>query len=312
MNGRKFRVGLTLVVGAGACTGRSGGGWPGPGPEQNADTARVFAPGVVSRDHEFMATFTPEGRTVYVVRRIFPQRGAPPELTILESRFEDGTWSTPVVAPFSGRWRDIDPFVAPDGRRLYFNSVRPHPDRDAAATDFDIWFVDRTADGWGSPQRLPSAINSPQAEYFASVARNGTLYYTTAISGANRRELMVRARALAGGGFAAPETLTVVNTPADAGNPLISPDESFLLFAADRPGGQGDSDIYISLRQGESWSQPSNLGPLVNSSVAEFAPSLSPDGRYLFFTRMERNDDRTARRENIMVIARRVVIPIGR
>lgn len=75
-----------------------------------------------------------------------------------------------------------------------------------------------------------------------------------------------------------------VNTPGDEGALCLSPDGQFLFFAAcSRPDGYGSCDLYVSKRKGEEWSEPQNLGPVVNSSHWESQPTFSPDGRTLFF-----------------------------
>ena len=75
-----------------------------------------------------------------------------------------------------------------------------------------------------------------------------------------------------------------VNTPGDEGALCLSPDGQFLFFAAcNRPDGYGSCDLYASKRKGQEWSEPQNLGPVVNSSHWESQPTFSPDGRTLFF-----------------------------
>src|SRR5207237_3444613 len=91
-------------------------------------------------------------------------------------------WSKPEVAPFSGRWRDADPILSLDGKRLYFVSDRPidaNPKH-----DFDVWYVEKTADGWSADAYdLGPPINSDQNEYFVSEAEDGTLFFAGARSG---------------------------------------------------------------------------------------------------------------------------------
>ena len=56
---------------------------------------------------------------------------------------------------------EADAFITPDGKRLYYISTRHAPETD----DFDLWYVERTADGgWDEPQRLPEPVISPAAE----------------------------------------------------------------------------------------------------------------------------------------------------
>jgi len=59
-----------------------------------------------------------------------------------------------------------------------------------------------------------------------------------------------------------------------------------LFFASRRPGGLGGVDLYVTTRAttDDPWSDPVNLGPTINSSYNEAYPSISADGRALFFT----------------------------
>jgi Tol biopolymer transport system component len=71
----------------------------------------------------------------------------------------------------------------------------------------------------------------------------------------------------------------------------LPPDGSYLLFASFRPGGHGETDLYVSfaLADGE-WSPPVNLGPTINTRANERFPSVTPDGEYLFFVSDRRID----------------------
>src|SRR5690349_15494261 len=70
----------------------------------------LFAPGAVSGPgDEGAAALTPDGSTVYFMR------DTGDGWTLLESRRIAGGWSAPRPAPFSGRWHDLDPAMAPDG-----------------------------------------------------------------------------------------------------------------------------------------------------------------------------------------------------
>jgi len=77
----------------------------------------------------------------------------------------------------------------------------------------------------------------------------------------------------------------VVNSSALDANAGLSPDEHTLYFISNRPGGLGGNDIWTSRRQCMQcpWETPVNLGTPINSDAAEGAPTLSEDGRLLFF-----------------------------
>jgi outer membrane protein OmpA-like peptidoglycan-associated protein len=75
-----------------------------------------------------------------------------------------------------------------------------------------------------------------------------------------------------------------INTHGNEGAICISPDGQFLFFAAcNRPDGYGSCDIYWSWKTGDRWSEPMNLGPVVNSPSWDSQPTFSSDGRTLYF-----------------------------
>jgi hypothetical protein len=142
--GHRLRGGAgraTLLAESGGCRTAAPAA-SGPRASGAAPAAEIFAPGVISDAQEqWRITFTPDGRTAYFASspEFFPfTRRA----TIYVSRRARGGWTTPEVAAFSGRYGDIDPFLAPDGRRLYFSSIRPVDG--ATRGDADIWYVERT------------------------------------------------------------------------------------------------------------------------------------------------------------------------
>ncbi len=76
------------------------------------------------------------------------------------------------------------------------------------------------------------------------------------------------------------------------GDIFIAPDERTIIFSSNRPGGHGNSDLYVSFRSGDGvWTAPQNLGPEINSPYQEYCPSLSPDGKYFFFSSYTRPEE---------------------
>lgn len=244
-------------------------------------TAVIFAENVVSSElPEFATSFSPDGNTVYF-NLASANRGT---LKIMKSDFYDGEWQTPEALPFAdGTYRDLDPFVTADGKRLYFSSNRPLEGTEPNS-NFDTWYVEKTADGWGEPINPGSPLNSDAFEFFVSAANNGAVYFSSDARGENTNDIY-RA-ALSGGEFLPPEriVLKMNGVELSPGNPLIAPDESFLIFVITTDAGLGGPDLYISFQQDGNWSNAQNLGRSVNSEYADFAPCLSPDGAYLFFT----------------------------
>lgn len=241
-------------------------------PASTAEPA-VFAPGVVSTGHEeFGITFSPDGRTV-VFNRADPTRFKFQLLML--SQWKDGRWTAPEVLPFSGRYRDIDPAFSPDGKRLFFASVRPHAEGGEVRADFDVWFVERTEKGWGTP-RLAEGLDTPESETNTSVTREGALYVTRNPKDGKRR---IYRHAPQGEGWARGEPLPeAINSGHGDGNHFVDPDERYLVFSSQRPGALApDSfDLYVSERQSGQWGVPRNLGPAVNRLEGALTPTVVP------------------------------------
>jgi Tol biopolymer transport system component len=240
----------------------------------------LFAEGVVSTgEYDSHPAFTPDGRTLYFVR-------STPSFdlwTILVSRFGGGKWGRPEVAPFSGRYSDADPFLVPDGSRLYFISNRPVDGK--PQPDLDIWFVEKSGNGWSEPKNPGPPMNSPGSEWFPTVASNGTIYFGSDREGGKGRTDIYRSR-LVDGKYGEAENLGApINTGFNEFEPLVAPDESFLIFmAGGRAGGRGGFDLYVTYNRDGAWTEPANLGDRINSAVNEYSPAISPDGKYFFWT----------------------------
>ena len=262
----------SLRFGTGARTGLRG---PYLGQKPPGLRPEVFAPGIVSssRAVEFSVALSPDGKELYFTRR---RDGG--ENTIMVSRWGKDGWTAPEVAAFNQGFPSNEPYITPDGRRLYYGSNRTRPGADRA--EYAIWVVERTASGaWGEPRYHGPGM-------FVSAARNGHLYMTdvTRIVGPDR-PVVVYPRA--GNGYGAPQRLGGgVNSPAVADHAFVAPDESYVLFdSPNRPGGQGGyGDLYICFKKPDgTWGEALNLGDDINTPATEFGPMVTPDGKYVFY-----------------------------
>ncbi len=83
-----------------------------------------------------------------------------------------------------------------------------------------------------------------------------------------------------------------INTHGNEGAACISPDGMFFIFTAcNRDDGYGSCDLYISRKENGTWTSPSNMGPVVNSSTWDSQPSIAPDGKTLYFTSARSNSN---------------------
>ncbi|MCU0467690.1 MAG: OmpA family protein [Arcicella sp.] len=84
---------------------------------------------------------------------------------------------------------------------------------------------------------------------------------------------------------AIPKITTTFFEKAPLGGPCVSYDGNLLFFSANGKDSDGHEDIYYSIREKGGWSAPMNLGSPVNTVDYEGYPSLSADGKYLYFAR---------------------------
>jgi Tol biopolymer transport system component len=242
--------------------------------------ATMVGEGVLSTaDDELNAAFTPDGGTVYFSKNVGDRIG----VIVVSRRDKDG-WGEPQVAPFSGRYSDYDPFVSPDGSRLFWISNRPVDGKEKE--DYDIWMVEKRGAGWGSPVHLPAPINTDAEEFYPSVTAKGTLYFSSTRPGGMGRGGDIYRATLQGAAYGAPQTLgDSVNSAGHDADPYIAPDESYIVFASyGRPQSLGDGDLYVSYNRNGTWSAARPLQHGINSKAREYCPSVSPDGKWLYFT----------------------------
>ncbi|HRG29309.1 MAG TPA: hypothetical protein PLJ00_15530 [Chitinophagales bacterium] len=82
--------------------------------------------------------------------------------------------------------------------------------------------------------------------------------------------------------FTGPRPLSVNSKTYSVGQPTVSPDGKVLIFASDKPGGYGGTDLYFCTKKGNDWSNAKNMGPAINSKGDELYPSMSPEGTLYF------------------------------
>jgi Tol biopolymer transport system component len=263
-------------------------------PDPVKGIPELFAPDVVStQDDELNGTFSQDGTQFYFTKKS-PTTQRSSTVLICVSSLEGGKWSTPSIAPFSGPYKDLNPFITNDGTRFYFVSTRPVGP--TPKFDADIWFMEKTGAMWSLPKNSGNAINSELYEQSVCVADNGTLYLSSA---RDRRSLDLYKSELVNGVYQTPENLgeEINNPDVNEQDVFISPDESYLIFSCtgradamvSKSGAQYPrSDLYISYRRDGKWTNAVNLGPRVNSEADESNPSVSRDGKTLYFT-SERN-----------------------
>jgi Tol biopolymer transport system component len=253
-----------------------------PDKQLPASVPAIFAKGIVSdglSNRDF--TISPAGDELFFTL----QHPRFITSTILYMRKQNGVWGKPTVAPFSGKYRDLEAAFSPDGQTVYFSSDRAVKGAEPKK-DFDIWKVKHLANGkYTEPENLGAVVNTDKNEFYPSVSRNGNLYFTVEANYGKGSEDVVLCKQTPSG-YSNPESLPEdINTKYDEFNAFIDADEQFVLFTSyGRPDDMGKGDLYISRKDNnDKWLPAKHLPSPVNSSSLDYCPYVTPDKKYLIF-----------------------------
>ena len=240
-------------------------------------TPEVFAPGLISNpnEYEFGSVFNKDGSEFYYGVDVNGKE------EIRYTKLDGETWRTPITLFEHPSYGYNDPFLSNDENRLFFISRRTM-NGEGEPKDYDIWYVERQSDGWSEPINAGKEINTNGNEYFISFTNEGTMFFSS-----NRKNYdfdIYQSRFL-NGAFQTPTPLgDSINTLFYEGDVFVDPNETYLIFCAQKPEGYGRGDLYISFKKKDgNWSESRNMGPKINSKGHELCPFVSKDGKYLFY-----------------------------
>ncbi len=236
------------------------------------------APGVISLEgrHETFPAIDPVDGSLWfsVYDQSFDKQ------TVMRAGRSGASWSAAEKAGFSGEFGDRAPRFSPDGKRLYFTSNRPAPG--AKPGDLNIWVVDRQGSGWSAPALVPAPVSAADSRDMHNVAlSDGTIFLSSyRTGGAGRADIW---RISPGG--AAENLGAPINDAFGQTDLYVSPDGKWMiLVVTEHAKGLGGDDLFISEFSKGAWSALRHLPAPINSAEYEYGPSLSPDGKWFYFT----------------------------
>ena len=239
-------------------------------------TPKLFAPGLISTPdfEERDEMFSPDFKEFYFTRY---SRITQMPMTVQLMKFENGKWSKPEAATFSGKFNAAECFISHDNKNLYYISQRPQDGTDNPSP-WEIWVANRINGDWNNFHLLDTT--QLKGCFYPSLTKNGELLYT----GVGNDLYLSK---LENGKVVDPKKLgPEINTADGEYNAMISPNGDYIIFTShgfkDHFGG---GDLYISFRKDDnSWTPSINMGPEINSAGTEYCPNVSPDEKYFFFT----------------------------
>ena len=151
----------------------------------------------------------------------------------------------------------------------------------------DVWFTRINKKGaWSRPIVMPEPLNSEGNEGSVFVNKRGTVMYLTQCKVEKKKALGcgIYVSKRKGKLWGATQMLQVkLDSNTTIGHPALSDDETVLIFSSDLAGGYGGKDLWMSVKEKRNrWSEPVNLGPLVNTPGDEMFPFLADEGVIYF------------------------------
>ncbi len=239
----------------------------------------IFAKNIISQSDrwEGNANFSSGGKEFYF--NVFQDSIK----TIYRSRYIGGKWENPAPFEAIGGYNNWEPFISLNGNSFYFVSSRPPG---APEWNGRIWKMERSQNNnWSKPVLVDLGFSTEGGYWFPNTSTKGDLYF-----GGNFPE--VGNKGLGDLYYWNAEedevyNLERLNTPSEEWDPFIAPDGSYVLWASDREGGFGGTDLYISFweNKNNNWGRAINLGNKINTPDYEVAARITPDGKYMFFDR---------------------------
>jgi len=181
-----------------------------------------------------------------------------------------------------------NPVITPDGKALYF-TLANHPQNVSGKKDIgDIWISLWIGGAWTAPVHGGSVINDGSYNAVAGFSIDGNQLFLMNHFGKNGNAASTQGISVSrrtDSGWSTPENISIpyfLNRSARLTG-MINDEGNVFIFAADSYNTRGVEDIYVSLKKDDRWTEPINLGSTINSSLQELTPSLSADGKTIYF-----------------------------
>jgi len=238
----------------------------------------VFAPGIVStlRNEHCPAAFSPDNAEV------FWSATDGQKFYLFRSYLDNDIWTAPSVPEFIKGLDATNPVFSVDGNKLFFVSQVIENNQWLLT----LWFVEKNSKGWSDLKKVEEITAFGNIGYQVSLARNGTIYFTSDKEGGFGGKDLYKS-AFVNGKFSKPENLgNVINSEFWEESVYISPDETFILFRRNkRTENNLISDFYISIYKNNQWTEPILFSDILGAKGDAMWVGMSPDQNYIFFVK---------------------------
>ncbi len=194
----------------------------------------------------------------------------------------------------NSEYSELNPLLSPDGKTLYF-SRKNHPQNMGGIDDKeDIWYSELDSTGrWSLAKNMGPLLNNSEPNFINSIQSVSPDGKSAIILLGNRylengkMQAGVSISSNEGGTWSRPYPLKIINDYNfnEKANYFLTNDRRTLIMSVEREDSYGDRDLYVSFMQDDSvWTEPLNLGDVINTASEESAPFLASDNVTLYFS----------------------------
>lgn len=189
---------------------------------------------------------------------------------------------------------EYNPVLSPDGKTMYFSRAN-HPDNIGGKNDKeDIWYSELGADGkWSLAKNMGPLFNNEHPNFVNAITSPTPDGKTVILVLGNK--YLDNGKMLAGvsisnninGKWTKPKALNIENdyNYNEKANYFLTNNRKALIMSVERDDSRGGRDLYVSFMKDDSvWTEPKNLGDLINTAGEETAPFLASDDQTLYFS----------------------------
>ncbi len=192
----------------------------------------------------------------------------------------------------NSRYEEYAPSVTADGNKLYFTSRRSSTTGGKVDEkgDYkfyeDIFFSQKDANGkWMEAEKVEGKVNSESHDGILSIMPDGSGMYVYKNDGKVSGDIFFSLKDINTGEFgeATPLVYPINTKNRFESSTSITEDGRFLYFVSERDKGLGRGDIYVSEKVNGTWSEPKNMGNVINTPGDEKFVFIHPNGQIIFF-----------------------------
>jgi tetratricopeptide (TPR) repeat protein len=193
----------------------------------------------------------------------------------------------------NSRYDDYTPSITSDGKMIVFTSRRNDTkggrmDEQGDYKYFeDIYFseLDEATGEWSQSSAVQGELNTETYDAVLSIFPNGNGMYVYKNTVNSTGDIYFSEYRASKGEWSAAEKMPrPINTSYFEASISMTDDGSTVYFISERPDGLGQGDIYVSTKKGDNWSNPKNLGAVINTDLDEKFVFIHPNGKTLYFS----------------------------